>query len=356
LYSDGNLEVASQTELLAEDSKIILNVKTVKSIDYHSGKHKNRIAYQFAGLISLISTFMHLASIENSFNAIFEGFDISTTDIVLSSSIIIFIMFDLYRHKLADPQMVIFKTENEEPKQIVGDLPDSIIHDFSVLIVLFNLFLFGLFTLEWGVERVPPIGDFLSTVLGILILYFILNSLYKHFTKDIELGGIDSSEIPNGLLHLYFASMAMYGNNSSTTKIQQDVNEELKEIKEKLKQHDQIISDIISANDIFSASSPSMGVIAVRVSTEALMKNACDIVGAKFPSNARPTLYSYLQKYRSLVKMDSKIESYINNVINLGNRAAHDFNLDLDEFHLIVNQFVEIVSWYSETHMSDEES
>ena len=83
------------------------------------------------------------------------------------------------------------------------------------------------------------------------------------------------------------------------------------------------------------------------------MKNACDIKGATWKKNARPTLTSYLQRYRSIESIDSKIESNINNIIQLGNRAAHDFNLDWQEFYLVVNQFSEIVTWYSSIYHED---
>ena len=40
----------------------------------------------------------------------------------------------------------------------------------------------------------------------------------------------------------------------------------------------------------------------------------------------------------------------------MGNRAAHDFNLDWDEFRVTLNQFCEIVSWYSVTFDGLDES
>ena len=129
---------------------------------------------------------------------------------------------------------------------------------------------------------------------------------------------------------------------------------ELDDLRNKLMEHEQIITNINSANFIFAAPSPSLGLIAIRVSTETIMRNACEINGITWKPNARNTLISYLQKYKSEKSMDSKVESNIKSIIELGNRAAHDFNVDWDEFRIAATQFCEIVVWYSNTYYSEE--
>ena len=86
------------------------------------------------------------------------------------------------------------------------------------------------------------------------------------------------------------------------------------------------------------------------------MRHACDNVGIAWKPNARPTLDAYVQRYGSTKKLDSRVRSYLDNIRAMGNRAAHDFNLDWDEFKITLNQFCEIVSWYSDSFDSNDES
>ncbi|MFL2968798.1 MAG: hypothetical protein ACJZ6A_06585 [Candidatus Poseidoniaceae archaeon] len=50
----------------------------------------------------------------------------------------------------------------------------------------------------------------------------------------------------------------------------------------------------------------------------------------------------------------NECKSFIKSIIELGNRAAHDFNVDWDEFRIAATQFCEIVVWYSNTYYSEE--
>ena len=197
------------------------------------------------------------------------------------------------------------------------------------------------------VMRTPLLGDIIGWGILILLGYFLLKWLIGLFIVKGELTGIDSSDVPDGLTHMYFAASSLRSNLPSVQRESDITSKELQDIRERLSTHAAIISSIVSANDIFTAPSPSLGVLAIRVSTETIMRHACDNVGIVWKPNARPTLESYVQKYGSQKELDSRTRSYLENIREMGNRAAHDFNLDWDEFKIALNQFCEIVGWYS---------
>ena len=91
-----------------------------------------------------------------------------------------------------------------------------------------------------------------------------------------------------------------------------------------------------------------MGVIAIGASTEVILKHACEIVGITWKNNAKNTLHTYIIKYSQESLLDSKIKSKLEIIKEMRNRAAHDFNINWSEFKMTLEQFSEVVSWYSE--------
>ena len=356
LYSDGSLEVDHQNKLLDSDSMVVLNVNDVESIDYSGGRYRSRLLYKIYGLSSLFASFIvTFMLVEAWFGAMFNGESFTELELIGIAAPLIWIFFDLNRNKMALPEKISFKFGDGSSKVVNGKLPDSDLYYGSVIIMGLGVILFVIFSLDWGMDRVPLLGDIIAYAVGFAVLLFPIWLLWSQLKSEKSLSGIESYEIPNGLTHMYFAALSLHHNrrllmNQET----QLATSEIEELRGKLMEHEKIISSISSANFIFAAPSPSLGLIAIRVSTETIMKNSCEIVGIKWKPNARNTLVSYLESYRSKQSMDSKIESHIRSIITLGNRAAHDFNVDWDEFRLAANQFCEIVMWYSETHFSEE--
>ena len=68
-----------------------------------------------------------------------------------------------------------------------------------------------------------------------------------------------------------------------------EISDELKEIKKELQQYNNLMQSVVSAEQIFTASDPSMGVLAIGISTETIMKHACERIGINFKPNARLT-------------------------------------------------------------------
>jgi hypothetical protein len=282
------------------------------------------------------------------FDAVFMGSSLGEGSFAIYGAMI-WVFFDLFRETMASPAHITFNLTGGENKKFLGDLPDGNLHRTSIIFVLIGVFFFLVFFLDWVFERSPFWGDIFGTVVTFLILWLLMKYLYDIFSDDTSLSGINSADIPEGLTHMYFAIMAIRSNtNGSPNQNTNDVPiSELEAIKARLLEHELLLSTIASFDDILSVPSPSLGAIAIRVSTETIMKNACESIGVKSKLNAKKTLISYVHQYKTKAKLDSKIESYLENIRMMGNRAAHDFNVDWDEFKVILNQFCEVVNWYS---------
>ena len=356
LYSDGSLEVDQQNTLLDKDSMIVLNINDLENIEYSSGRYNNRIVYQTLGLISLLSTFIVLFILLDAwYHAMYFNERLTEVELSATAAPLIWVFFDLNRGKLAKPAKLVFRQQDGTHKEITGKLPNSDSYSGSVFVMVTCVILYILASLSWGIERLPLLGDIVGVILGLAFILGPLWMIINYFRSEKSLSGIESYDIPNGLMHMYFASLTMFQSRrillDHETKLE---SSEIEELKVKFMEHENIISNIISANYIFEAPSPSLGLIAIRVSTETIMKNCCDIKGLYWKPNARVTLRTYFERYSKEMPMDSKIKSNVKSIIDLGNRAAHDFNVDWDEFRLAVNQFCDIVVWYSTIQLLDE--
>jgi len=348
LFSDGWIEEEKESEFLKPESRRILNVKEVKSVEYSGGKYRNRFIYKLLSIISLLSAFVMLLFSFEVFDAVFMGSSLGEGSFAIYGAMI-WVFFDLFRETMASPAHITFNLTGEKNKKFLGDLPDGSLHRTSIIFVLIGVFFFLVFFLDWVFERSPFWGDIFGTVVTFLILWLLMKYLYDVFSDDTSLSGINSADIPEGLTHMYFAIMAIRSNTKDNpSNATNDVPiSELEAIKARLLEHELLLSTIASFDDILSVPSPSLGAIAIRVSTETIMKNACESIGVKSKLNAKKTLISYVHQYKTKAKLDSKIESYLENIRMMGNRAAHDFNVDWDEFKVILNQFCEVVNWYS---------
>ncbi|MDA1131502.1 MAG: DUF4145 domain-containing protein [archaeon] len=348
LFSDGWIKEGKESEFLKPESRRILNVKEVKSVEYSGGKYRNRFVYKLLSIISLLSAFVMLLFTFEIFEAVFMDSSLGKGSWAIYGAMI-WVFFDLFRETMASPAHITFNLTSGENKKFLGDLPDGNLHRTSIIFVLIGVFFFLVFFLNWVYERSPFWGDIFGTVVMFLILWLLMKFLYDIFSDDTSLSGINSADIPEGLTHMYFAIMAIRSNTKDNpSNATNDVPiSELEAIKARLLEHELLLSTIASFDDILSVPSPSLGAIAIRVSTETIMKNACESIGVKSKLNAKKTLISYVHQYKTKAKLDSKIESYLENIRMMGNRAAHDFNVDWDEFKIILNQFCEVVNWYS---------
>ena len=347
LYSDGKLEVDGEVDLLKPGAMQVLDVTEATSIEYSGGRYKNRMLYKIFSLLSLISSFTILIMVVPWCDAIFNGNPLENEYLFTLAAPIVWVFFDLFRGDLASPAKIQFNFSDGESKEINGELPDGSLHSGSIVFLMLGLFIVTIFAMDWMTTRTPLMGDIFGWFILIIIVYILVKSLIGLFRVDGEVAGIESFDVPDGLTHMYFATMSLRSNLPSIQIEKEITSKELDEIRERLLRHETIISSVVSASDIFEAPSPSLGVLAIRVSTETIMRHACDNIGITWKPNARPTLESYVQRYGSKQELDSRTRSYLENIREMGNRAAHDFNLDWDEFRVALNQFCEIVGWYS---------
>ncbi|MAH90228.1 MAG: hypothetical protein CMA11_00495 [Euryarchaeota archaeon] len=348
--------MAGEVDLLKPGAMQVLDVTEATSIEYSGGRYKKRMLYKIFSLLSLISSFTIFIMVVSWCEAIFDGYPLENEYLLTLAAPIIWVSFDLFRGDLASPARIQYNFSDGESKEINGELPDGILHTGSLLFLMFGLLLVTIFVMDWVTKRTPLIGDIFGWSLLGFIVYILLQLLILMFRVDGEVAGIESFDVPDGLTHMYFATMSLRSNLPLIQIEKQITSRELDEIRERLLRHETIISSVVSASDIFEAPSPSLGVLAIRVSTETIMRHACDNIGITWKPNARPTLESYVQRYGSKQELDSRIRSYLENIREMGNRAAHDFNLDWGEFKISLDQFCEIVSWYSDSFDSKHES
>ena len=149
------------------------------------------------------------------------------------------------------------------------------------------------------------------------------------------------------MVHFYFALMSVKQSfNTATAPVDKDISDDLKGIKEELQQYNSLMKSVVSAEQIFTASNPSMGVLAIGISTETIMKNACERGGITFKPSAKMTLDPLIKQYNREAGIESRIKSYLEIIKEMRNRAAHDFNINWTEFKTTLDQFCEIVKWY----------
>ena len=363
LYSDGSLEIDENTSFV-EKPRAALTMSEIKSVHYHGGRYINRTEYKIMNLISSICGILSiyfapslvigiLWADSGIFTSEFFQIPIPVMVVLHFIPILCWALFDLYRGDIAIPERIDFSKSDGSSVEVFGELPEGSMHEVGTGGVFLGAVISLLIFFIWVIEQAPLSADVLAFLLGVMIVWKVMIFVNNYFSKPEGVSQPQLDEVPNGLSHMYFAALSFQNKNKLDTTPNQEIElrEELNEVKKKLKVHDEIIKSLASASDIFSAPSPSLGVLAIRVSTEKLMKRGCEVVGVKMRSNARPTLDTYINSFQTKQKLDSKILSYLEDIRNMGNRAGHDFNLEWDEFMVTLNRFCEIVAWYSENFL-----
>ena len=346
-YSDGMLELeGNRSEIIDKSSFNIINIHDAQSIIFRSARYKNRLAYNILQASAFISVFSMLVNIEYFFYFIFGDYKPSNLMLLCFLSPIIFFFSDFKRDLFAEPGAIIIKQDENNEKVIQGDLPDAGLHLFSSMFFLFTGIIFSIVSID-SVEFNPLFEDFIATILGFLILSVFGAILFHIIFPTKEINGIDKNDITSNITHLYFAMMSVKQNNNLNFLLQdEDISKELDEIRESLRQYQDFMQSVVSAEQIFNASNPSMGVLAIGISTEAIMKQACERIGINFKPSAILTLDPLIKQYNREAGIDSRIKSYLEIIKQMRNRAAHDFNINWQEFKTTLDQFCEVVKWY----------
>jgi hypothetical protein len=357
LYSDRSLVVKLDNPFLGRDPKI-LSLDDVSSVNHFQGTFKNKPVYYIVNMLSMIfgtlSVMMMISLTELAFAADSE---VSLLGLIfVSLPFFGWFVIDYSLGYLATPERVEFGLGEEDPVVIRGLLPDFMIHQIGGLAIGcgFVWFLYALG--DWAISEAPMLGDILIFLMGLCLTSLVGVRMVQHHSRDDNLG-LDHSGVPKSheIAHLCTAANAISKPYPETAPFDDDAKAETRskfeDIHLRLTAHERVLASIITVNesDIIAATSPSSGVIAIRASTEQLMKKACENIGIIFETNKKRSLTNFIQLYGREHHIDSKVQTYLKDITEQGNRAAHDFNLDWNDFMIVFDRFCYTVQWYSDT-------
>ena len=347
LHSDGVISVDNNnSESLLDKSHFdIVNVHETESITYSNARFTNRIAYVSLQSLTAILCFCFIAHIVEFYFFIFGNYEPSNWELIFFCAPLVYLFSDFYRDKFAKPSMVIIQTEDGATKYLIGKLPDPQLHTVSTVILAIAAYAFLISAVD--MLTFTKYGSIFEIILGFGFILFCLYLIYTGYISKREVNGVNKTEISNDMIHFYFALKSIkYGSNNVMNTSSREISDELKEIKKELQQYNNLMQSVVSAEQIFTASDPSMGVLAIGISTETIMKQACERIGINFKPNARLTLDPLIKKYTANEGIDSKIKSYLEIIKQMRNRAAHDFNINWQEFKTTLDQFCDVVKWH----------
>jgi hypothetical protein len=350
LWSNGTLSTNHNSQFFG-DNREILNLCDVTNLMYSSGKIRHPNRYRVFNLFSAVCGLILVSAIPTFFSAILSSSNELSLYLPAIAAMAFWFNFDFNREMYARPEILKFKLPNNESHSVEGDLPNTGLHEIGTLGMLVG-WLFGIATfIEYVTGITPFIADVIAYLIGAFVALLMAIKLLNYLSSGDRLPGLLANSCD--IAHLYFAASSLSIVNPPLLVPSNSENRELSpkivEFQKRLERHEDIISVIEPAKDIFIAPSASLGVLTIGITTEKLMKIACEHAGIKWSPNARPTLKSYVEKYNSVRKIDSKTMSCFTLIMVHRNRAAHDFNIDIDEFMETLNRFCFVVDWYSST-------
>ena len=163
-----------------------------------------------------------------------------------------------------------------------------------------------------------------------------------------------TSEVQMSCVQFFIAANEMHNRGKDSTEVlKKEERKELSHLKEELQGFESVLQPVEASRDIFSSSSPSLIVIAIGATTERLMFIACENVGIRRKSNARPTLHTFINEYQTKAQLDPKTLTRLQLIKEFRNSATHHFNVDWDDSLMVLKQFCRFVEWFAEHHASD---
>ena len=348
LYSDGVISVDNKNtdSLINKSDYEITNIHDAESITYSNAKFTNRFAYVSLQSITAFLAFSFLVYFEEFYYFIFVNYQPSNWEIAFFCGPLVYMFSDYNRGLFAKPSEVTIHTNDGEVKKIIGKLPDAQVHTASSIMI--GIAAYALAVVAVDRLTYTKYGSFFEVLFGFCFIFTCLYIIYRAYFAKKDINGIDNTEISNDMVHFYFAIMSIKQTTGISTinDASDEISKELKGIKKELQQYNSLMKSVVSAEQIFTASNPSMGVLAIGISTETIMKNACERIGITFKPSAKMTLDPLIKQYNREAGIDSRIKSYLEIIKEMRNRAAHDFNINWTEFKTTLDQFCEIVKWY----------
>lgn len=350
LYSNGDLQVKSDiSEILGNEQLVLTNIRKTDFIKFTRPKFLNKPLHNTLALASFILSIVFLGNSELIVDFLFADLELTIFEqFSIFVAPFLIILLDHLRLGMIQVSQLILDFKDSEKIVFNGDGPDSALFFMSKMFLFFGLFIPIMLFLEWIMEQAPLIGDFFAYIIGLLILYVFLRGAYSLFFRPDSVNPEDTDDFILGYQHMYFAMMMVKNTEAFTGTKSEEVTLAINGFGKELLQYKDNLKNLNTLDEIISASNPSMGVLAIGISTEILMRHACETAGITFKPSARPTLDPLIKQYNREKGIDSKTKSYLEVIKEMRNRAAHDFNIDWDEFKMVTQQFCEVVKWYTE--------
>ena len=262
--------------------------------------------------------------------------------------LLLMIVFDTLACRFGTPERITVHTPSTEQLIFRGKLPlqdlVNIARGVTLLGGIFGTLLalpddsFFLFILSLGILG----GMFYASWQGIL---WLLNTQKQ------------SDGVQMSCVQFFIAATEIQnGGQDSDPILEKKERDELGQIKEKLGSFEDVLQRAEASRDIFSSTSPSLIVIAIGATTERLMHIACDNVGIRRKSNARPTLHTFINEYQTKESLDPKIQMRLHLIRDLRNTATHHFNVDWDDSLMLLRHFCHFVEWFADNHAMQQTS
>lgn len=350
LLSNGDLQVKSKIiDLVDEQSLVMGNVNEARFIKYTRARITNKLIHNLLALLAFLFSCFFLVNSAYLVGFLFRGIELSILQqLSIFVSPFIIIIFDHIRLTFTLESSLEVIYEGKENIRFNGIAPDSSLFTLAKVFLVFGTFIPAFLFLEWVIEQAPLVGDLFGYISGLLLIWIFCVGFYNLFFKPESINPEDFDDFALGYQHMYIAMMMTRNKEIFSGQKSPTVAKEIDEIIKELIEYKDQLGSLSSFNETISTSNPSMGVLAIGISCEIMMRDACESIGINFSPSARPTLDPLIKQYNREKGIDSKIKSYLEMIKEMRNRAAHDFNIDWNEFRMVAKQFCDVIKWYTE--------
>lgn len=269
----------------------------------------------------------------------------ATAVIPFLSPLVLLLIVDTYVCKVGTPERMTVMMSSDEKLTFRGKLPHQDLLNIARSVALVG----GIF----GTILALPDESFFLMLFSLGVLGAML---YASFQGMLWLLNTQTSddEVQMSCVQFFIAATEMQnGGNDSGPVLEQEEQKELSHLKDELQSFENVLERVDASKDIFSSSSPSLIVIAIGATTERLMFIACENVGIRRKSNARPTLHTFINEYQTKAKLDPKTLTRLQLIKEFRNTATHHFNVEWDDSLMVLKQFCRFVEWFAEHHASE---
>jgi len=344
LMSDGTISSTAKHPLTGSPTNEV-NVHTHK-IRYFFPLENQPLPYRLMVLLCLVFSGVFFYTFGSWAELVYEN---GLTDQSLEadsvvpflSPLVLLLVADTLVCKLGTPERMTVMTTSENKLTFRGKLPYQDLLNIARSVALGGGIL--------GTVYALPDESFFLMLLSLLILGAMFYASWQGLLWLLNTrGSTDALEM--SCVQFFIAVTEMQNGGKESMPLLEKEEEELSHLKEELQSFEDVLEQVEASRDIFSSSSPSLIVIAIGATTERLMFIACENVGIRRKSNARPTLHTFINEYQTKAKLDPKTLTRLQMIKEFRNSATHHFNVDWDDSLIVLKQFCRFVEWFAEHH------